>query len=78
MLLTGVTRLNHNLATIKSDECLRYPLALRQIVGNEETHQTFKRRRGCVVGQVELKAGGFDPLISLNQTCAMFRDHPKR
>jgi hypothetical protein len=38
-------------------------------------HQTFKGRRGCVVGQDELKAGCFDPLFILNHTCAMFRAH---
>lgn len=37
------------------------------------SHQQYKGRRGCVVGQGELKAGGFDPLFSLNHTCAMLR-----
>ncbi|MCB0420596.1 MAG: hypothetical protein KDD61_06355 [Bdellovibrionales bacterium] len=36
-------------------------------------HVQYKGRRGCVVGQGELKAGGFDPLFSLNHTCAMLR-----
>ena len=35
-------------------------------------------RRGCIVGQGELKAGGFDPLFTLNHTYAMFRDNIKR
>src|SRR5690606_19374474 len=34
--------------------------------------------RACVVGQGEMKAGGFDPLFSLNHTCAMYRDNTKR
>ncbi len=41
-------------------------------------HKTFKGRRGCIVGQGELKSGGFDPLFSLNHTCAMIRDNLKR
>ena len=41
-------------------------------------HQTSKGRRGCVVGQGELKAGGFDPLFSLNHTCAMLRANISR
>lgn len=42
------------------------------------TYQTFKGRRGCVVGQGELKGGGFDPLFSLNHTCAMLRANINR
>jgi hypothetical protein len=42
------------------------------------THVAFKGRRGCVVGQGELKEGGFDPLFSLNHTCAMLRANMNR
>ena len=77
-LLTEVKRLYPQLVIIKSDECPRYPRVVRKILGKDVIHQTFKGRRGCVVGQGELKAGGFDPLFSLNHTCAMFRDHLKR
>ena len=38
----------------------------------------FKGRRGCVVGQGELKAGGFDPLFNLNHNYAMFRANMNR
>lgn len=62
---------------VKSDECPRYPRAVRAHLPGA-FHQTFKGRRGCVVGQGELKAGGFDPLFSLNHSCAMFRDNLKR
>ena len=65
------------LATVKSDECPRYPSAVRRHLPGV-LHVTFKGRRGCVVGQGELKAGGFDPLFSLNHTCAMIRDRVKR
>ncbi len=77
-LLNEVKRLCPHLAIIKSDECPRYPHYVKKILGKDVLHQTFKGRRGCVVGQGELKAGAFDPLFSLNHTCAMFRDHLKR
>ncbi|MBS1970956.1 MAG: IS1 family transposase [Bdellovibrionales bacterium] len=41
-------------------------------------HVTYKGRRGCVVGQGELKAGGFDPLFSLNHSFAMARANMNR
>jgi transposase-like protein len=66
-----------NLTLLKSDQSPRYPKRVREYLPGVE-HLTFKGRRGCVVGQGELKAGGFDPLFSLNHTCAMFRDNLKR
>jgi transposase-like protein len=42
------------------------------------THIAYKGRRGCVVGQGELKEGGYDPLFSLNHTCAMLRANMNR
>lgn len=62
---------------LKSDKCPRYPKAVRQWVPRA-VHEVHKSRRACVVGQGELKRGGFDPLFSLNHTCAMFRDNLKR
>lgn len=41
-------------------------------------HTVYKGRRGCVVGQGELKAGGYDPLFSLNHTAAMLRANVNR
>lgn len=41
-------------------------------------HQTHKGRRGCVVGQGELKAVGFDPMFELNHTAAMLRANINR
>jgi len=61
----------------KSDLCPRYPEIVRQHFP-EAQHHRFKGRRGCVVGQGELKRGGFDPLFALNHTCAMIRDNLKR
>ena len=60
-------------AHFKSDEHPLYPKVLSKHFP-KAIHERFKGRRGCVVGQGELKAGGFDPLFSLNHTCAMIRD----
>jgi transposase-like protein len=62
---------------LKSDSCPRYPSKVKNHFPNVP-HQTFISRRACVVGQGELKKGGFDPLFSLNHSCAMFRDNIKR
>ena len=75
--LRTVARVAVSGLTVKSDECPRYPSAVRAHLPGAK-HRTFKGRRGCVVGQGELKAGGFDPLFSLNHSCAMFRDNLKR
>ena len=64
-------------ALIKSDQNPHYPPDIRAHFP-KAFHQTFKGRRGCVVGQGELKRGGFDPLFSLNHTCAMLRANINR
>jgi len=66
-----------SLVLIKSDESPRYPKYLKECLPGIP-HVAFKGRRGCVVGQGELKRGGFDPLFSLNHTCARIRDLIKR
>jgi hypothetical protein len=63
--------------TFLSDEKTVYPFWLRPHFP-DATHETFKGRRGCVVGQGELKRGGFDPLFALNHTAAMFRANVSR
>ena len=60
------------LAVIKSDENPHYPSCVRELFPHT-VHKTYKGRRGCVVGQGELKAGGFDPIFSLNHSFAMLR-----
>lgn len=75
--LRFVSRVATRDLVVKSDECPRYPRAVRAHLPGAR-HLTFKGRRGCVVGQGELKAGGFDPLFSLNHSCAMLRDNLKR
>jgi hypothetical protein len=41
-------------------------------------HVTVPSRRACVVGQGELKKGGFDPMFSFNHTAAMIRANANR
>ncbi len=64
-------------ALIKSDQNPHYVPAVRRHFPNAR-HMTFKGRRGCVVGQGELKKIGFDPLFSLNHTCAKLRADTNR
>lgn len=64
-------------ATIQSDQNPYYPPDLK-IHFPHCTHEPYKGRRGCVVGQGELKKIGFDPLFSLNHTCAMLRANINR
>ena len=62
---------------IKSDENPKYPSWIRPHFPDAR-HLKYKGRRGCVVGQGELKRGGFDPLFSINHTAAMLRAHISR
>lgn len=64
-------------ATWISDENPHYP---RFILSHhpESIHAPVKGRRGCIAGQGELKKVGFDPLFSLNHTCAMLRANLNR
>ena len=59
-------------ATFETDEHPHYGQSIKKFFPQAQ-HIQHKGRRGCVVGQGELKAGGFDPLFSLNHTCAMLR-----
>lgn len=62
---------------IKSDENPHYVKDVKRYFPKGK-HLRYKGRRGCVVGQGELKSGGFDPLFSLNHTMAMFRANVNR
>lgn len=64
-------------ATVWSDQSPHYPEDVKKYFPTS-VHKTCKGRRGCVVGQGELKAGGFDPLFSLNHTFAMLRANINR
>lgn len=61
-----------------SDQKPQYPSWLRAAIPTPFTHKTYKGRRGCIVGQGELKRGGFDPLFALNHTAAMLRANISR
>lgn len=67
----------HDQAIIKSDECPYYLNHIKKYFPNA-CHQTFKGRASAIVGQGELKKVGFDPLFSINHTCATFRYRASR
>lgn len=64
-------------ALIKSDENPHYFADVAKHFP-ECYHNAYKGQRGCVVGQGELKGGGYDPLFSLNHSYAMFRANINR
>lgn len=64
-------------AVIKSDESPHYPSDVEKFFPTC-IHKAYKGQGGCVVGQGELKGGGFDPLFSLNHSYAMFRANVNR
>ena len=67
----------HPRAYILSDQNPHYPESVRKYFPSAH-HETTPGRRGCVTGQGELKEGGWDPLFSLNHTCAMLRANINR
>jgi hypothetical protein len=64
-------------ATWMSDENPHYPRHLKRHHPGA-THITTPGGRGSIAGQGELKKLIFDPLFSLNHTCAMLRAHMNR
>jgi hypothetical protein len=66
-----------NTVEIGSDQNPHYPKDIRKHFPNC-LHKPTKGRRGCVVGQGELKGGGFDPIFSFNHTAAMLRANINR
>ena len=64
-------------AVFTSDDNPHYPA---QVLKHhpQATHLTVKGGRGCISGQGELKKLKFDPLFSLNHTCAMLRANLNR
>ena len=64
-------------AIVKSDECPYYSKHIKRHFPNAH-HLTFKGRASAIVGQGELKKVGFDPLFSLNHTCATLRARVSR
>lgn len=69
--------LMHCHVTIKSDEHQRYGAVIRKHLPYAK-HLTFKSERARVAGQGELKKGGFDPIFTVNHSCAMLRANVSR
>ena len=57
---------------IKTDENPHYEQDIRKFFPIAHYH-TYKGRKSSLGGQGELKSGGFDPIFSLNHTCAVLR-----
>ncbi len=65
------------IATIESDSNPHYINDVKKHFPNAY-HKTYLGGRSSIVGQGELKKLTFDPLFSLNHTCAMFRANINR
>ncbi len=76
-LFAEVKNLIEERAIIKSDECPYYLNHIKKYFPKAR-HETFKGRASAVVGQGELKKVGFDPLFSINHTCATLRYRTSR
>ena len=76
-MLTEIKNSQKGNIKFSTDESPHYPKLIKKICP-ESLHIQHKGKRGCVVGQGELKASGRDPLFSLNHTYAMVRDNIKR
>jgi hypothetical protein len=66
-----------NTALIKSDRNPHYPKDVKAMLPGCK-HLTFKGKRGAKTGQGEIKKVKYDPLFSLNHTCAMLRANINR
>jgi len=64
-------------AEIRSDCNPHYPASVKKYFPGS-VHKRYLGRRGANGGQGELKKGRFDPLFSLNHTCAMLRANVNR
>lgn len=64
-------------AYFRSDSNPHYPRDLKRYFP-KSTHKTVLGKRGAITGQGELKKVKWDPLFSLNHTCAMLRAHVSR
>lgn len=76
-LFTRMQSVIHPDALLTSDQCPRYPSMVKRHFPHVR-HKTVKGKRGAIVGQGELKKTAFDPLFSLNHTCAMLRANINR
>ena len=76
-LFSELKKLVEQEALFKSDQNPHYGLTLRKYFPDCK-HVTYKGRKACVIGQGELKTGGFDPIFSLNHSFAMARANVNR
>lgn len=76
-LLTSMRTVTTENPSIKSDMNPHYLIPVRKYFPGS-VHSVFKGKRGCVVGQGELKAVGYDPIFSFNHTAAMLRANINR
>jgi hypothetical protein len=77
ILLEKIKPLIFEHAEIESDSNPHYAFDVAEFFPNARYKQ-YLSRRGAITGQGELKKQTFDPLWSLNHTCAMFRAHVSR
>ena len=64
-------------SVIKTDENPHYEREIKRFFP-DATYQTYKGRKSSLGGQGELKKVGFDPIFSLNHTCAVLRYRTSR
>jgi hypothetical protein len=76
-LLRQVRPLVKDACEITSDENPHYPKWVKKHLPNA-THIRVPGGRGAITGQGELRDKKFDPMFSLNHTCAMLRANINR
>jgi hypothetical protein len=76
-LFTSLQDLVHEEGVLKSDSNPHYPPDVKKFFPRAR-HRRYEGKRGALGGQGELKKVVFDPLFSLNHTCAMFRANVNR
>jgi transposase-like protein len=72
-----VAPLTSTQALIQTDQHQIYPEFIRKYFKGA-IHEAYPGGRGSVVGQGELKKLNFDPLFTVNHTCAMLRENINR
>ncbi len=77
LLFRNLKPLLHPEVLCESDENPHYPKYLKRHLPGAK-HVRYKGARAATVGQGELKKQRFDPLFSLNHTCAMLRANVSR
>lgn len=76
-LLSNLKEIISQNARIESDEHPHYPDLIKKYF-KDAKHIRYKGGRGAVVGQGELKKLQFDPLFTLNHSCAILRANVNR